>query len=158
MQRPATTDSTVTTPRAIAMIKLLGGARFGSIALTRDEFKAIQKLYGFTEEPPTMPPEPPQLPVLGDFNTRYEYDEALREHERAAQRHASWSDTRELLQAGADRNAMRHAEADGLRLVAWLAKFVPRGEDPLKHLVQIVCDAGLDVDHEDLEWAEHEES
>ena len=59
-----------------------------------------------------------------------------------------------LLQAGADRNMFRHAEHDGLRLLAWLAKWVEPGTDPLKVLVQVAVAAGWNVDPEDAEWAE----
>lgn len=40
----------------------------------------------------------------------------------------------------------------------WLAKYVPPGEDPLRHLVQLAVNAGWDVDPEDVEWAETEEA
>jgi hypothetical protein len=62
-------------------------------------------------------------------------------------------DPRALLQAGADRNMIRHAEHDGLRLIAWLARHVPAGEDPLKSLVLAAVDAGWDVSPEDASWA-----
>ncbi len=151
--RPSSNDSTVTTPRAGAMIRLLGSQRFGSIAFSPDEFRAIQTLYGFTPEGPTPKPDPPVAPQPANFDAVYKYEAALRDYERELKRHENWQDPRVLLQAGADRNAVRHAEADGLRLLAWFAKFVPAGEDPLKHLVQIAADAGLAVDPEDFEWA-----
>lgn len=61
---------------------------------------------------------------------------------------------RELLQAGADRNVLRHAQADGLRLVAWLARYVEPGKDPLRTLVELACQAGWDVDPIDVGWAQ----
>jgi len=57
-----------------------------------------------------------------------------------------------LKQAGADRNLFRHAEHDGLRIIAWLAKFVEPGTDPLKTVVQLAIDSGLDVSPTDIEW------
>ena len=62
-----------------------------------------------------------------------------------------------MMQAGADRNAMRHASCDGLRMLAWLAKYVPAGEDPVKTLVQFAVSAGCDVDPEDIEWSTEED-
>ena len=62
-------------------------------------------------------------------------------------------DPNPLLQAGADRNLMRQAEEDGLRLLVWLAKYVEKGTDPLKTLIQLAGDAGFDVDPEDMAWA-----
>lgn len=61
---------------------------------------------------------------------------------------------RAFMQAGADRNAIRHAQCDGLRMVAWIAKFVPAGMDPLKTLIGLAVDGGFDVSPEDIEFAE----
>jgi hypothetical protein len=94
------------------------------------------------------PPEPPK--PTGD---RWKDQRALEDHERAVEANAKWKDPRAFLQAGADRNAMRHASSDGLRLLAWIAKFVPPGGDPVKTLVQIASEAGFDVDPSDLTWA-----
>jgi hypothetical protein len=63
------------------------------------------------------------------------------------------NDANPLLQAGADRNLLRQAEEDGFRLLAWLAKYVPAGTDPLKVLIQIASHAGWDVDPEDAAWS-----
>ena len=59
-----------------------------------------------------------------------------------------------LLDAGALRNVLRRAEHDGLRMVAWLARYLDPGEDPMKFLVQAVIDAGGDVDSADVEWVQ----
>ena len=59
-----------------------------------------------------------------------------------------------LLDAGALRNVFRRAEHDGLRMVAWLARYLDQGEDPMKFLVQAVIDAGGEVDPEDVEWVQ----
>lgn len=61
-----------------------------------------------------------------------------------------------LLQAGADRAMFREAELDGLRIVAWLAKYVEPGRDPMKTIVRMAIDAGFDVDPSDVEWIEQE--
>lgn len=109
----------VTTPRAGQTMLLLGAElRHGGVALTRDEKRTIDQLYGFVP--------------------------------------AERSDVAGFMQAGADVNAMRHAEADGLRMVAWLARRCPPGEDPLKVLVQLAIEAGWDVDPADIEWAQDE--
>jgi len=63
-----------------------------------------------------------------------------------------------LLQAGADRNLFRHAEVDGLRIVAWFAKYLEPGEDPLRWLIQRLAEVGAyDLDPNDVEWANGEE-
>jgi hypothetical protein len=58
-----------------------------------------------------------------------------------------------FVQAGTDRNVMRHAEFDGLRMMAWLAQYVEPGQDPLRTLVQLAIEAGIDVMPEDVDWA-----
>ena len=49
----------------------------------------------------------------------------------------------------------RHAERDGLRMMAMLAKFCEPGQDPVKLLVQLCNDAGYDVGAL-CEWAYEE--
>lgn len=137
------------------MMQLLGsGITSGPVTLTRDEQQAINKLYSFKPEGPNPKPSPPAAPAKEDFKTPWEYEQAQKKYQEALKAHANWKDPQPLMQAGADRNALRHAEADGMRLLAWFAKFVPVGEDPLKHFIQAVADAGWDVDPADLQWAE----
>lgn len=148
------TGALVTTPIAAAMIGLLGSSPiFGSVALTKDEWRAVQKLYGFTDEAPNERPPPPAPPVCEKFKTTWDFDRAVQEHAAALKAWERWEDPRLLMQAGADRNAIRHAEADGLRCLAWLARHIPAGEDPLTHVVQLAIDAGWDVDPSDCAWA-----
>jgi hypothetical protein len=139
------------------MLAFLGGSTFGSNALTRDEFTAIQKLYRFVPEKPNEKPPPPPAPKREDFKDEWEYDRAVRDHKQALENHKHWTDPMPFYQAGADRNAIRHAQVDGLRLLAWFARFVPAGEDPIKTLIQLALDAGWDVDPADVTWIEKEE-
>lgn len=71
--------------------------------------------------------------------------------------HVDCGCSRELLQAGADRNMLRHAECDGLRLLAWIAKFVEAGEDPVKVLINMAVEAGYTVDPNDVAYASDNE-
>lgn len=157
-KRPATRGATggalVTTPRTAAMIQLLGtGLHHEGVAFSNDEFKRIKRLYGFVEEPPHEKPSPPPAPNRSDFDSHHAYEIAQREHEELVKRIDKWEDPRAFLQAGADRNALRHAQADGMRLLAWLAKYISQGEDPLRVLIQLASDSGWDVDPADVEWA-----
>ena len=150
--------SVVTTPGAAQMMSLLGsGVVTGGVALTRDEFNAVKKLYGFTAEKPNQKPPPPAVPKREDFDAPWKHEQALKDHERALKAHETWQDPRALMQAGADRNVLRDAECDGLRLLAYLARFVPVGEDPVKTLVQLASESGWDTNPSDVEWAETEE-
>ena len=58
-----------------------------------------------------------------------------------------------MMAAGAQRNAYRAATSDGLRIMAWIAKYLEKDEDPLRFIVQLVDKAGFDVDYEDIEWS-----
>jgi hypothetical protein len=62
----------------------------------------------------------------------------------------------ELLRSGEVRHDLRRAQADGLRMVAWIARFVEPGEDPVKALVHLAVQAGWDVSAEDAAWSESE--
>ena len=144
------------------LMQLLGsGVTAGQVALTRDEFTAVKKLYGYKPEKPNKKPPSPIEPVApapgADYVTREKFAADLRKYEAAVKAHDKWTDPMPFLQAGADRDAIRNAEADGLRLLAWIAQFVQPGEDPLKTLVQFASDAGCDVDPADAEWAEDSE-
>lgn len=159
MKRPQVgTGFVVTTPMAATMIKLLGlGVTSGGIAFTRDETEALNRLYGFTPEQPNERPPRPERKPDPEGATSYDRQRADEDHKRAVQAWERWEDPQPLMQAGANRNLVRHAEADGLRLVAWLAKHVPAGTDPLKTLVQMAALAGWDVAPEDNDWAEQED-
>ena len=154
MKRPQVAGCRVTTPMAATMIQLLGsGPVHGGLAVTKNEHRALQRLYGYHDEPPNEKPPAPFAPKREDFADGYKYADAMREHERAMRVHAEWKDPREFYQAGADRGLMRHAEADGLRIMAWIARFIPDGEDPLKHVVQAFAALGCDTDPADNGWA-----
>jgi hypothetical protein len=159
-KRPTTDGnhgSVTTTPSAASMIRLLGGQRHAGVTLSNDEMRAVNRLYGYKKEQPNVRPPPPVAPVRSDFQSAWEYDAAVRKHKTAMEAHANWEDPMQFMQAGADRNAFKHAEADGLRLVGWLAKHLQPNEDPLRVLVQLAMDAGWDVDHEDVAWASKDE-
>ncbi len=159
MRRPMTLDngSTVTTPRAAGLIRLLGGPNYGNLALSEDEMSALRRLYGYKKERPNKKPPPPPAPKKEDFVDRYAYQGALSGHERALADHAQWQDPMSLLQAGADRNCLRHAELDGLRLVAWLSRHMEPNEAPLRVLIKMAIDSGMDVDPADVEWSDEGE-
>lgn len=154
--RPTHRGSTITTPAIKDMLDLLGYQFFGSIALSSDQMSTIQKIYGFELEKPNKKPEPPIPPKREDFNYTWDFEEGIRKYKRELDAYNKWVDPIELMQAGADMNVIRAAQADGLRIVAWLAKYVETGKDPLKLVIQLAAEAGFDVSCEDLEWAETE--
>ena len=150
--------SYVTTPQTAEVIELLGSSlSYGGIAFSRDEVRALARLYGFKpEEPHQRPPKPE--PVLSEKPLLpWERQDAERAHKAALERWEKWVDPSPMHQAGADRNMIRHAEHDGLRLIAWLAKYIPQGADPLRALIQLAMNAGFDVCPSDVSWAVEDE-
>lgn len=140
-----------TTPAAGEMNALLGYHRLAGIRLSRDEYRAACRLYEFEKEAPDpalRPPLPPPLPE------GYVPGEVRRQHERATQAHEGWDGKGAAVfaQAGADRNLARELEADGARVVSWLARYLSPGDDPLKAVVRLAISAGWDVNPSDAEW------
>lgn len=133
LHKIARTNSSVhiTTPRNSEVLGLLGGGLVHEgLALTNDETRHLRQLYGFHE---------PEKPQPTDEEPSYRGRD---KSQKVADFH----------QAGADRNLIRHAQLDGLRIIAWLAKYVDKGEDPLAYLVGVMADSGMDVDVEDVIW------
>ena len=63
---------------------------------------------------------------------------------------------KELFQAALNRDIVRCAERDGLRVMAVIARFLEKGQDPVKFVVQLLLEAGCDIG--DLgEWACNED-
>lgn len=54
---------------------------------------------------------------------------------------------------GDSMHMLRHAEADGVRMVALIARYVEPGDDPVRLLARLLMDAGYDV-HVDPDWVE----
>lgn len=158
-KRPQYETVRVTTPHSNTMLALLGaGEVYEGLAFTKDEWEALKRLYFFERERPNKKPSEPTPPKKEDFDSVWEFDRAVRGHEDALKRHENWKDPLPFHQAGADRNAIRYAIADGLRMLAWIAKHVEPGRDPLKALVQLASDAGWDVSGDDVEWADSDDS
>jgi hypothetical protein len=159
-KRPSTVSegSTCTTPHAAQLIALLGGISHKSVAISEDERRALERLYGFEREvprtKPNVPPAPKREDFALDFTGSNKFSDAMRAHEMRIKALDKWTDPRPFFQAGADISLMRYAERDGLRLIAWLAKHLEPGADPLKTLVYLAAADGWDVDPEDVEWAQ----
>jgi hypothetical protein len=134
------------------MLQLLGGGfTCESVALTQTQLENIRRLYGFTKEPPPERPPPPEPPPPETPSYSHKHDD----YKRALEQHKKWRPevVQRFMQAGADRNALRYAQEDGLRLVAWLAKHIKPGHDPMKTLIVLASEAGWDVDPAEYEWA-----
>lgn len=61
-------------------------------------------------------------------------------------------ETNAFLEAGSRRNLYRHAEDDGLRVIAFIAGYLSQGEDPVKLIAQMCIDSGYDIEPEIVDW------
>ena len=52
--------------------------------------------------------------------------------------------------AGAQLYMAREASADGLRVMAWLARFLRPGDDPVQFVAQLAANAGMDTRGDEL--------
>lgn len=156
MQKRPTTKmgSMVSAPSAKIANELLGGGMvYQRVHWSRDEVNRLRELYGYKVERPNEKPAPPSAPKRSEFRSDYDYQSAMRRHETELENHAAWTDPVELMQAGADRNMTRYAEHDGLRIVAWLSRYTEPGEDPMKALIRLLIDSGIDMYPSDVTWA-----
>lgn len=62
----------------------------------------------------------------------------------------------EFVQTGSDISMLRHAQIDGARMLAVFARFVEPGDDPVKEMLRVLCDAGFDIS-DDANWIYDEE-
>ena len=157
LDRPRTTNNAcgITTPKASWVIGLLGsGIIHEGTALTKTETDSVNKLYGFTKELPNERPAKPKKPDLKGLDY-FAKNAAEQAYEGELKAWEAWKDPIHFHQAGANRNVMRHVSHDGVRLVAWIAKFCDPGQDPMKVLIQMAIDAGFDVDPEDVDFSEY---
>ena len=162
MRRPMTDGdrgSYCTTPLSADTMSLLGaGLSHEGVTISSDEKRALDRLYGFVPETPRERPPPPVEPKREEFPVGFDgnlqFENARRTHKTRYAAWEKWKDPRPFYQAGANRSVMRHAATDGLRLIAWLAKHLEPGADPLKTLVCLASADGWDVDPQDVEWAQ----
>lgn len=145
--------SLCSTPSAATSITLLGGSRYEGVTVTRDERDSLERLYGF------------DLDAAADDAREFEWSAhatALAAHKEAMAKRSKWDPllptptanpdgVARLAREGALRNLFRHAEADGLRMVAVAARYLEPGEDPVKFLLSLMERAGMDV-REDPDW------
>lgn len=61
-----------------------------------------------------------------------------------------------LAEQGTFRNLVRHTERDGLRVMAFLSRYLQPGQDPVKLVAQLCSEAGFDVPN-DIDWIYEED-
>lgn len=149
-----------TTPASREIINFFGsGPGYESFYPTHDEYRNMQKAYGFTEEDLVKLPVPVK-PVHEDyaFHDEISYKNDVKVYEKAVENYdENCKSMQKFMQSGADRNLYRHVLHDGMRVIAWISKFLQKDEDPLKFIVQLAYTNGFDVSCDDLGWASQSE-
>ena len=154
-----TSRKNTSTPRAKELIQFFGsGPSYEGTYTTTDEYRALQRVYGFHDE--TLPEirEPTKPDTSRMTYSQKEY--ALKQYEEALAASRSPKNREEIqsfLQAGSDLALMRHARNDGLRMIFWLSRYLEPGQDPVKLLISMAVASGFDVDPGDVDYMNSEE-
>ncbi len=144
-------DMWCATPRDADILRLFGvGTRLGNVTFTRDQFRALQGVYGFSDEV--------DAGIVADAKTQHEEEEGKRRKEHEDRNKRAFLPTEfkprdfneaaihDFVRAGSTRNLLRHVESDGLRVMAVLAPHVPDGGDPVRALLELLIEAGHECD------------
>lgn len=153
-KQASTGTSLYSTPSSRETIALLGGGeQYQGVTISRDEQAALGAYYEYDlssigpDVPPPSPPTPP--PSDSTWTEREAYKRALADHERAVARHDPQGQHKFQLK-GAQLHMAREASSDGLRVMAWLARFLRPGDDPVQFVAQLAADAGMDTRGDEL--------
>lgn len=153
--------TSVATPVDANMLAFFGsrGAKsFMGVTFTQDQLRYLRRFYGFD----------PKVTAQMVEDTRVQHEEAQRAAEEKYQKEVfkigpkpvatpfDAKGTRDFLEAGEDINLFRHLTRDGQRVMAFLSKYLERGEDPVKLTIKMAAAYGLEVCAELQEWAEAE--
>ena len=170
-KRPRTSPSSggvvVATPMDAVMAELTGYLHFEGVGFTRDQKKRLAAYYGFTDayiqdqvdsarakheerQKKIEEKEAEKKAQKGQwYRASYGAEPALRPFDEEA--------IRKMHQAGSDRNLLRHVRSDGLRVMAFLSKYLERHEDPVEFLEGLCSEVGLDCPLSDWDQFKPEE-
>ena len=159
MTRPTTSlGSLCSTPSAACSVALLGGHRYEGVTFSRDELRALERLYECDFQRAEQ--EAVAFAAAEHAKRLTEHKEALAKHAKDRYLYTSPPERpaapdpaaiARWQRSGGERNVFRHAAADGLRMVAAIARHLQPGEDPVRLLLSLLAQAGIDV-REDPEW------
>lgn len=159
MTRPTTSlGSLCSTPSAACSVALLGGHRYESVTFSRDELRAMERLYECDFQRAEQ--DGVAFAAAAHAKRLAEHEEALAEYAKGRRRNghpperpaapdpaaiARWQ------RSGGERNVFRRVAEDGLRMIAAIARHLQPGEDPVRALCALMAQAGWDV-AEAPEW------
>lgn len=156
--RPTTeSGNTCATPMDATMIALLGGKRVEGVAFSVDQYRALERHYGYdmkkAREGAVAYAEEADKREL-EAHEAFMADPDIPSRDKRGKRapKPSLTSVDQFMVAGAERNMFRAVQEDGMRVMAFIAKYLETGQDPVKMLAQLMLEAGFDMaDH--AEWA-----
>lgn len=160
--RPQANGAPCATPSDADMIEAYGGSSFEGVAFSDAQRRDLEKLYGY------------DLARSAHEAIAYsesEYRRAMLAYDEAMATEADpWKRERlvkpkppdpggiaKFFISGNQLHMFRHAQCDGLRLIALLAHHVEPGRDPVRVLARLMIDAGWDVQVEP-DWVDGDET
>lgn len=149
IQRPTATEVDQET------ISLLGGRRFEGVSFTNDQYEALYRHYGFDNSHV-------ERCVQDSIRASEErYEEAVKRHKEK-----SWQPPPEkpnhnqirrgneaIINGGDELAVFRAARDDGLRVMAFLSRYLEEDEDPVNLVAEALSHLGYDVMMDDL-WTD----
>lgn len=168
------------TPMTATITKLLGHAvRQEGVGFSKTQDKNLRKFYGFSDEEDIRVAEQTLADAQAKYKEKLsDWEEANKTAPRTPEYKAAWSDYNEKwdpkfgrhrdyavdkpeppdgisslpwLRAGSTVNVYRWVQRDGLRVMAFLARYLEKGQDPVKLVAQLCIEAGYDVP-DDHDW------
>ena len=159
----------VDTPSTWAMMRLLGDWNsFEGVALSREQEKALMAFYDFDDALDVRKAQEAQEAQVTAWEERrqmhaqakeagdwaaYDIKYGCRKFSEKPRLPEKPKPTNPLpfLRAGATKNMLRFCRRDGLRVMAFLARYLERGEDPVRLVAKLCIEAGYDVTN-DSDW------
>lgn len=129
------------------VLNLLGGHHFDGVRLTQDQVAALALYYGGIDVEGGVR-ESRVAFEASEAERKLRWEEDFERNPRTKPlevRRFDEAGTRALFKAGRNKSLKEAASLDGLRLMAFLAKFLERGEDPVRMVEGLLLDAGFDI-------------
>jgi len=162
VSKPYTSTGTVVATKSdIWSFELLGGETFQGVGFTKTQVENLWKFYGFPGD--NKPHERKGQDAYEASVTVDAKHKEINSSHIPGMRHEkysipSWEKLREaaihttnFVNTGSVRNLFRHADLDGLRIMAFLSKFCEPGEDPVQLVARALADQGYDVSLDDVD-------
>lgn len=142
------------TPTTADMAALLGRTTFEGVAFTRDQFERLLKFYGFTRvDAEVEASRQSHANAVKKFEEEYAKADEWKRRNMQRPKDFDPRGIAAFFTAGRDTGCFREARTDGLRVMAFISKYLQPGEDPVKLVIQMASEAGFDVDPEAYGWA-----